>query len=474
MGKVNLFRTIAPFLALASLGGCGAPDFAKIGPSFDQIKDIPASLLSTGKKVVSKKNIIATPTQNHSPLSLETILDDSLANKNIGSDFISSLNYALETDPDIMAKRRDLEARSALVEYTKARKDFQVGTTLYGGIEDIADDTKGVALALNASRLVFDGGKLDSQISSSLFELDAARLELTAAFDQRANELCRIWLELEKYRSLEAQINKRLAVLDPLIEQLEKVAEAGIGDVSRVTAAERTVSAIRVEQTNIGERLAQAELEFVNVFGDLSNDIAFDYAFISSLVPSTITEDLVQRSPLLQSQYANYQASLAYVQALEAEDGFEVGFEARAMRPFAGSGHDSDESIGFVGRKTLFNGGMLHAEIKEAEAVAAAKLSRIKATYRSGSKSVRAAVQNIESMEKAIIVAKENAKLTADEIVHLRQQLIIGGSTLDSVLSAEARLYEAESKEITLLTEKYKSEVLIVSSLGLLSRALGF
>ena len=44
----------------------------------------------------------------------------------------------------------------------------------------------------------------------------------------------------------------------------------------------------------------------------------------------------------------------------------------------------------------------------------------------------------------------------------------------DSVLSAEARLYEAESKEIKFLTEKHKSELIIVSSLGVLSNALGF
>ena len=113
-------------------------------------------------------------------------------------------------------------------------------------------------------------------------------------------------------------------------------------------------------------------------------------------------------------------------------------------------------------------------EIKEAEALTEARLSQIKATYRSGARSIQAANQNIASMEKAILSARDNARLTADEIVHLRQQLIIGGSTLDSVLSAEARLYEAESKEIMFLTEKYKSQVLVVSSLGLLSRALGF
>ena len=282
------------------------------------------------------------------------------------------------------------------------------------------------------------------------------------------------WLELEKYKSLQAQIDKRLAVLDPLIDQLEKVAKAGIGDVSKVTAAQRTVSAIRVEKTSVAEDLAQAELDFSNAFGDVSSGIAFDYNFITKLVPSKIDDSLVQNSPLIKSHYASYQADLARVKALKAKDGFDVGFEVRAMRPFAGSEYGSDESIGLVGSKTLFNGGMLESEIKEAEARSGANLALIKASYRSGARSINAAIQKIESMDSAILIARENAKLTSDEIVHLRQQLVIGGSTLDSVLSAEARLYDAESMEIKLLTEKYKSEVFIVSSLGLLSKALGF
>ena len=80
--------------------------------------------------------------------------------------------------------------------------------------------------------------------------------------------------------------------LDPLIDQLEKVAEAGIGDVSKVTAAQRTVSAIRVEKTSVAEGLAQAQLDFSNAFGDLNNGIDFDYDFITNLVPSEIDEAL--------------------------------------------------------------------------------------------------------------------------------------------------------------------------------------
>ena len=474
MSRINFFGTSVLFVAISLLPACQAPDFGKIKPSFDQIKDVPDNLFSKSASSLFAKNNKSAGVQNDSPIPLAEILDASLASKNQGSDFETSLKYALTTDPDIIARQRDIEARSAAIVAKRAKKDFQVGTTVYGGVEDITDNTKGVALSLNASRLVFDGGELDSQINAAEFSLEAARMDLLALLDQRASELCYTWLELEKYKSLETQINRRLAVLDPLIDQLEKVAKAGIGDVSKVTAAQRTVSAIRAEQTNIAEGLAQSELEFLNAFGSLNGDISFNYAFLTNLVPNEINDSLVQSSPLLKSQYAGYQASLASVNALRAKDGFDVGLEVRAMRPFAGSGYDSDESVGFVGRKTLFNGGMLESEIKEAEALAASKLSQIKATYRSGARSVQAALQNIESMEKAILIAKETARLTADEIVHLKQQLVIGASTLDSVLQAEARLYDAESKEIILLTEKYRSEVLIASSLGLLSSSLGF
>jgi outer membrane protein TolC len=474
MSRKNLFKLsmllVVPFVVSA----CQPQDFGKLKPDFSQIKKIPASIFSIRKKSFGSENEDTNGLANGSPLPLQDILGSSLASKNPGTDFIGSVRYALETDPEIIAKRRDIELKLATVGVAEAQKEFQIGTTLYGGIEDVTDNTKGIAWAVDASRLVYDGGKLDSQIASSLFEVEASKMVLAVTINRRSDELFQKWLELEKYKSLQTQIDMRLSVLDPLIDQLEKVAEAGIGDVSKVTAAQRTVSAIKVEKSSVTEGLAQAQLEFSNAFGGINEGIVFDYTFISSLVPSKIDASLVQNSPVLKSQYASYQSSLANVKALAAKNGFDVGFEARVMRPYAGSSYDSDESIGLVGRKTLFNGGMLESQIKEAQAVSQAKLAQIKVTYRRGARDLEAAIQNIESMEKAILIARENAKLTADEIVYLRQQLIIGGSTLASVLSAEARLYEAESKEIILLTAKFQSQVLIASTLGLFSEALGF
>lgn len=463
MFGIHFVRAIKLFTISLMLLGCQAPDFSKL-------KEAPASIFQITQRPFSGQ---AENTVSEEPISLGDILNGSLATENSGSDFASAIRHALKNDPEIIADRRDIDAKVAAIGTSMARKDFLVGTTFYGGIEDITDNTKGMALGINASRSIFDGGKIDSQIDMAVFSAEAAKMKLAASLDRRAFDLCVIWLELDKYRTLQAQINRRLSVLTPLIDQLEQVAKAGIGDVSKVTAAQRTVASIRVEQTRVAENLTNAELEFSNAFGEVSQEISFDYDFISNVVPESIDDHLIKRSPTLLAQYAEYQSRLVKARAVKAKDVFDIGFEAKAMRPFAGSEYDSDESVGLVGRKTLYNGGILELELKEAEALIDASVAKLQGTYRQGAKTVQTSMQRIKSMEESILTARENAKLTSDEIVYLRQQLIIGGSTLDSVLSAEARLYDAESKEIDFSTEKYKAQLVVASSLGLLGRAFG-
>ena len=55
----------------------------------------------------------------------------------------------------------------------------------------------------------------------------------------------------------------------------------------------------------------------------------------------------------------------------------------------------------------------------------------------------------------------------------LRKQLVIGQSTLESVLCAEARLYDAESKEINLTADKRRSQLSVLSAIGRLSLLVG-
>ena len=127
-------------------------------------------------------------------------------------------------------------------------------------------------------------------------------------------------MELEKYEALNDLIDSRLQVLDPLISQLEQIAKAGVGDVASVAAAQRTVSSIRVSQTNISEKLEQSKLNYLNAFGDLPLNVSYDAELIKKHLPAQITDDMVYRAPALLAKYASYQSELANIEALQAKE----------------------------------------------------------------------------------------------------------------------------------------------------------
>ena len=214
----------------------------------------------------------------------------------------------------------------------------------------------------------------------------------------------------------------------------------------------------------MGERLEQAKLNFIDIFGRLPEEIEYDTAAISTAVPKTITDELIFGSSALRAEYANYQAALASLKSVQARDNYSVGFEGKLQRPIGGSGVDSDESVGLVVQRTLYNGNKLSSEIAQAEAKLESQAEIVKAAFRLGKKAVETSQQTISSMDKAIALAVENAENSSNEIDYLRKQLIIGQSTLDSVLSAEARLYDAQSKEINFVTERKKAELTLLST----------
>ena len=260
---------------------------------------------------------------------------------------------------------------------------------MYAGIEDLTDETAGLAVVLDANKIIFDGGAIDAQILRDTFILEASRQDYISTLNDRANHFLDIWVDLEQYSALNANIERRLVVLNPLIEQLEKVAQAGVGDVSKVAAAQRTVSAIKVTQTDVAERLLQAQLSFENAFGFLPVGQKFDGELIKSAVPDQITNEIYLGAPALMAQYARYKATEAEILISRAKNDFNVGFQTRVSRPFSGSDFSSDESIGLVVRKDLYQGETLKLQIDNAKAEAVASIAATKATYREGKRRLK-------------------------------------------------------------------------------------
>jgi outer membrane protein TolC len=403
-------------------------------------------------------------------LSLRDVAALATPKVNVDVGFSKAIASAVRSDPKVQIAKTEVLRRQASLGVANSRSDFQFSGTVYAGVEDVTDNTNGIAAVLNASKIVYDGGQILNSISAEEFAVQSTLEGYRAVLDERALVVGTAWVELERYQSLNALILGRLAVLDPLIIQLERVADAGVGDATQVAAAQRTVSLIRVTETDVQERLAQAELNFIRLFGKLPTKTMFDAVAVAKAVPKKVTNEMAMAAPGLLAKYSAYLSALKQLEVEKARDSVTVGFETKLQRPIGGSSYDSDESIGFVVRKTLYNGSKSSSEILASQAAVDSQKASMKDIYRRGREVVEAETQFISSMAKAIGMARSNAKALSDEIVLLRKQLIIGQSTLDKVLSAEARLYDAESKEINFTADKRTSHLTVLSAIGRLSK----
>lgn len=462
---------------MASARGClliASSIFALVGCQSLELPDIqnlnPLQAVSKGSDEASA---VSDANQSEDLPSIVDLIGEAGAKVNVDAGFAEALGAAVRNDPRVIAAQNELAARKAAARLTVTGKDFNFDATVLGGIEDVSEETSGVATILRANRMVFDGGQLDAKIEAETFAIKAAEAALQATKNERGARLAYAWIELERYRTLQDLIDSRLSILNPLLLQLEKVAASGVGDMSMVASAQRTVSLIRVTQTDVSEKLAQAEVAFKNGFGVLPSKAKYNANLISKSVPNYDIKKLAEQAPALLAEYYGYRSAEANVVAVKALNNFNIAFETKVQSPLAKSTYSSDESVGFVVTKKFFRGDQLKSRIENAEAVAAAQADRVRSTYRDGEQAANASRQMILSMDKAIQLALKNAQITRDEIDYLRKQLIIGGSTLESVLAAEARLYDAESKEIGFIAERRKAEITLLATSGTLSRILG-
>ena len=393
---------------------------------------------------------------------------------NVDLGYLAATKAAVLRDPQVMSAQAELNTRQASLRESMSLKDFNFSGTILGGVEDVTDEIAGVAAILSANRVVYDGGAIDARIEADQFGIEAAKHALLATMNERATRLSHAWIEYERYQSLANMIEERLSILNPLLKQLDQVASAGIGDMSQVASAQRTVFAIQAEQKTILEAFEQSKLEFISQFGSVPKKSRYQAVRVSKAMPRLASSRIAEKAPALLSRYYAYKAAEATIAAVKAQNNITVGFEAKLQRPFADSKYDSDETFGLVLNKKFYRGDQLSSKIEQAEARAAATAEEVRRTYREGEQMIKSARQMIKTMETSVKLAQQNAEVARSEVKYLRKQLVIGGSTLESVLSAEARLYEAESKEVGFLADWRKAEATVLGTTGGFSKLLGF
>jgi hypothetical protein len=139
-------------------------------------------------------NLEAVTSTSAQAIPLLKLVENAFGEVNVDAGFGKSIKSAVESDPIVIAAKKQYDAELALVEALKSGKDFQVSGAVYSGVEDVSDETAGIAIVLSANRLLFDGGQLDNQISSTELGASAALNGYQATVNDRALNAAKAWV----------------------------------------------------------------------------------------------------------------------------------------------------------------------------------------------------------------------------------------------------------------------------------------
>ena len=124
---------------------------------FSQLKENP---LASFKLRMSSPTANFKSSEGENRRELSSIITATEPDIVLDGGFSNSLKLAVESDPRVVAARQAYKAQLASVEVASGDKDFQVSGSVYGGVEDVSDETVGMAVVLNARRVIYDGGLL--------------------------------------------------------------------------------------------------------------------------------------------------------------------------------------------------------------------------------------------------------------------------------------------------------------------------
>ncbi|MEL7686090.1 TolC family outer membrane protein [Citromicrobium bathyomarinum] len=376
-----------------------------------------------------------------------------------------AIAMAYATNPTLAEARARQEALEERPEQARAQGRPTLSASANGGYDDLGYGNAGSA-DLRAAMPIWTGGRVSSSVRAASYDVaageqglrdsEAAMLERVVAayadllFAQEAVEVARIGIG-----RLDRQVDEAQFRFD--------TGEATRTDVAQLEAQRSSVVA---NLADAEAALASARAGYRAVVGEEPEELAADVP-PPALLPADLTSarsSAEEANPRLLERLRIADASEARIDRARAEGAPSVdlaGAYGRGLRESGGDfrGYDSAASVGVTLRIPLLTGGLVAAQVREAEASARADDYAVLAEARETIRSVDtawAALEAAERREQASRTGLAAAQLALDGV---RAEYEFGlRSTIDILLA------EQSYRSAQLALARARSDVLIAQA----------
>lgn len=392
-----------------------------------------------------------------------------------------SIQMALNNNHSIKESAIDLESAQWKLAEAVISKGMTVSWSssaerLGGGLYENVDYNREFANALEASLPVYTSGKLESQIKSSRYGVEATAFT-TENERQRIRELVATdYFTILKYRS-------DVQVYEDSVRDLKEHLRVVNAKFANGTVSKSDVLSSEVSLANSQQNLVSSQNNYSVGVATLNNDMGLPTNYPTNVkdelayiqydlsLERCIDYALVHR-PDAQAKKSEVLAYAADVDSVRAEDKPQVsliGKKAIGGSNLFSDNHNSSNSwlFGVSASWSIFDNGVTRAKVKQKEAT----LRKAREIALEQDDTVRlevcTAYMNLITAEKNIHTAQESVVKAKHDYTIEQVRYSSGVSTNLDILDSENKLRQAESNYVTALYDYNTSKAALDKAMGI-------
>ncbi len=393
-----------------------------------------------------------------------------------------ALVQTYNSNPTIMAQRAQLRSLDEGVAVARARGRPQLSATA-GVNQDLTRTGGGNGRNFNAgvdfSYPLFNGGSVRNGIRAADERVLAGRAALRATEGDIFTEAVGAYMDVIRDRSIVTLNQNQVRVLETNLQASRDRFE--VGDLTRtdVAQSEARLALARSALATAEGRLESSEENYRRVIGELPDELEPP----PPLPPLPATPDqaveiaLANNSDLVsiaaQIRAAGRDVSVARADRLPTVSGIGSGrytnFLGTADDQFGGTGNSNTQTstgVGVQARIPIYQGGLVGARVRQAQALQSQLLERGVETERLVVATTRAAFASYQAAQEAIESNQVAVSANTLALEGTRAEQTVGTRNVLDVLNAEQELLNSQVLLVTARRDAYVAGFALLNAMG--------
>lgn len=379
-------------------------------------------------------------------------------------------NDVLTNSAEILAAEIAILEAKREVDLVKTARGLQLNSTIQAGSMSLNDEKNGALGTLNIDQLISDFGQTDAQILQANANVELSKLNYLKVIEE---ELLTAALALNAWETGYELVNltySKQVLAQPLIDNLRRLSGAGQIDTIQLATAEQTFSQLELTKIMTLEAVKKAEITLDKFFEKTPDKLKIDVQDVNSFADELGNFD--PRNSLIY-RLAQQKKALADLALLTHKASNRGTLVARSKLDVpAADNMDADASVGILYSKILRDGGR-HEKLSE----------QLEARVRLADAQILAAKAELRTRHNDLTSARKTAKATKDlrndliinvqnQISQLENQLAIGSTSFNELLSSHIELYQLQREEIETASELRRINLELIAIGGRLPKVM--